>query len=564
MRGCSAFLLAAASLASISPADWPAGRAGVLAGEVPGSLPRIVASGIDGALVICGGAALPDAAINEFMRLAGVENAHLVVIPTAGQRADDADAEELLKPWRQRKPASLVLLHTRSRREADTPAFVEPLRRATGVWFGGGAQSRISEAYVGTAVEHQLHALLRRGGVIGGTSAGAAVMSRLMIARGNPVAELGVGFDFLPGAVIDQHFLRRNRKPRLVRVIEEHPHLVGYGIDEQTALIAKGRKLRVLGQSTVTVCLAASTTRPFTEIVLKPGSVADLTALRRAVIARTLTPFPPAEPPVPNVESGSLVIVGGGEITEEVLERFIELAGGPDSLIVVIPTASPDPVPKDPRHAQTLRQAGAKNVKILHARTPVEVGTPEFLGALRHAGGIWFCGGRQWRLVDAYAETKAHQLFHDVLRRGGVIGGSSAGATIQADYLVRGNPLGNRQMMAEGYERGLGFLPGAAIDQHFSQRKRLRDMTALVEAHPQLLGIGIDESTALIVTGHAGEVIGRHNVYFYDRHKPVEEGKPDYEIVGPGGRYDLGSRKTLEQGSGQPRTAGQGASGSGD
>jgi cyanophycinase len=167
-------------------------------------------------------------------------------------------------------------------------------------------------------------------------------------------------------------------------------------------------------------------------------------------------------------------------------------------------------------------------------------------------------------LVDAYAETKAHQLFHDVLRRGGVIGGSSAGATIQADYLVRGNPLGNRQMMAEGYERGLGFLPGAAIDQHFSQRKRLGDMTALVEAHPQLLGIGIDESTALIVTGHAGVVIGRHNVYFYDRRKPVEEGRPDYEIVGPGGRYDLGSRKILEPGSGQPGTAGQAGSGTGD
>ena len=523
-----------------------AGPRCVSAGEARISPGRIVASGIDGALVICGGGTLPDAVMNEFMRLAGAEAAHLVFIPTAGERADGGDAEALLEPWRQRKPASLAWLHTRSRQEADTPAFVEPLRRATGVWFGGGQQSRISEAYVGTLVESELHALLRRGGVIGGTSAGAAVMSRLMIARGNPRAELGVGFDFLPGAVIDQHFLRRNRKPRLAAVIREHPHLVGYGIDEGTALVARGRRLRVLGESTVTVCLAASDARPFKELVLEPGSTADLTALRRAAIARTLPPFPPAKPPAPRVESGSLVIVGGGEITEEMRNRFIELSGGPDSLIVVIPTASPDPVPEDPRHAQMLRHAGAKNVNVLHARTPAEVDAPEFLDALRRAGGVWFCGGRQWRLVDAYAGTKAHELFHDVLRRGGVIGGSSAGATIQADYLVRGNPLGNRQMMAEGYERGLGFLPGVAVDQHFSQRNRLADMATLVEAYPQLLGIGIDESTALVVAGHVGEVIGRNNVYFYDGNKPVEEGRPDHEIVGPGQRYDLIARKVLE------------------
>jgi len=546
MRGYGAFLLTAATLASICQAGRSAGCAGVFAGEATRLRARIVASGIEGALVICGGGALPDAVMNEFMRLAGAEKAHLVVIPTASQRADDADAEELLEPWRRRKPASLVWLHTRCRQEADTPTFVEPLRRATGVWFGGGAQSRIAEVYVGTAVERELYALLRRGGVIGGTSAGAAVMSRLMIARGNPTAELGVGFDFLPGAVIDQHFLRRNRKSRLVGVIEKHPHLVGYGIDEGTALIARGRRLRVLGESTVTVCLAASTTRPFKEIVLEPGSTIDLTALRRAARARTLPPFPPAEPVVPNVEGGSLVIVGGGEITKEVRERFIDLAGGPEALIVVIPTASPDPVPEDPRHARMLRQAGAENVKVLHARTPAEAEAPEFLEHLRRAGGIWFCGGRQWRLVDAYAETEAHRLFHDVLRRGGVIGGSSAGATIQADYLVRGNPLGNRQMMAEGYERGLGFLPGVAIDQHFSQRKRQADMTSLVETYPQLLGIGIDERTALIVIGHVGEVVGCGNVYFYDRSKPVEEGKPDYEVVGPRGRYDLKARKILD------------------
>src|SRR5262249_54164845 len=164
---------------------------------------------------------------------------------------------------------------------------------------------------------------------------------------------------------------------------------------------------------------------------------------------------------------------------------------------------------------------------------------------LKKAKGIWFGGGRQWRFVDAYEGTKAHDLFRDVLKRGGVIGGSSAGATIQGDYLCRGNPLGNLDIMSEGYERGLGFLPGTAIDQHFSQRKRFADMTALVKTYPQLLGIGIDETTALVVKGHVGEVLGKGRVHFYDRTQPVEKGQPDYVAVPRGSRYDLKARKVL-------------------
>ncbi|HUE74014.1 MAG TPA: Type 1 glutamine amidotransferase-like domain-containing protein, partial [Pirellulaceae bacterium] len=132
-----------------------------------------------------------------------------------------------------------------------------------------------------------------------------------------------------------------------------------------------------------------------------------------------------------------------------------------------------------------------------------------------------------------------------VLARGGVIGGSSAGASIQAQYMVRGSPLGNEEMMAEGYERGLGFLPGAAVDQHFSQRKRFLDLTSVVRRHPALLGIGIDEATALVVRGQKGEVIGRGNVHFYDHRggPPTEE--RDYQSVAAGGTYDLVERRVV-------------------
>ena len=106
----------------------------------------------------------------------------------------------------------------------------------------------------------------------------------------------------------------------------------------------------------------------------------------------------------------------------------------------------------------------------------------------------------------------------DVLKRGGVIGGSSAGASIQANYRARATPIGNSKIMAFGYERGgLGFISGVAIDQHFSQRRRHKDMTQLVDTHPQLLGIGIDESTAIIVQKSKAKVVGRGKVHFYDR-----------------------------------------------
>ena len=488
----------------------------------PDSPERIAASGISGALVICGGGKFPEEAARRFMKLAGGSKARLVVIPTASADADKPDTEKYLSSWRKRMPASVALLHTRSRQRADAEDFVKPLREATGVWLGGGSQSRISAAYLGTAVEKALYELLARGGVVGGTSAGAAIMSRVMIASGTDKAKLGTGFDLLPGSVIDQHFIARKRRGRLVGAITAHPGLVGFGIDEGTALIVRGRRLEVVGGSSVSVILApegkgAAGARPLKEQLLSQGFVADLTALRRAAAARAAGSFPSADEVVPRVSPGALILGGGGGMPAGIVRRFIDLAGGPGSLIAVIPTAMDDPVPGRPGEETMLRRQGARNLVVLHGRSPGDLRANRFAAVLQEARGVWFCGGRQWRLVDAYGDTEVERLFHGVLRRGGVIGGSSAGASIQASYMVRGNPLGNREIMAEGYERGFGFLPGAAVDQHFSQRGRLADMEALVARFPQLLGIGLDESTAIVVSGSAAEVLGIHKAHFYAR-----------------------------------------------
>jgi cyanophycinase-like exopeptidase len=94
-------------------------------------------------------------------------------------------------------------------------------------------------------------------------------------------------------------------------------------------------------------------------------------------------------------------------------------------------------------------------------------------------------------------------------------------------------------MMAEGYERGLSFLPGTAIDQHFSQRQRQADLTAVVQRFPQLLGIGIDEQTALIVRGQTAEVLGAGRAHFFDNRSPSQAGEPKVVVLDPGERYDL-------------------------
>jgi cyanophycinase len=246
------------------------------------------------------------------------------------------------------------------------------------------------------------------------------------------------------------------------------------------------------------------------------------------------------------VSKGTLVIVGGGGAGPEIWKKFIEASGGPDALIVFVPTANEDPLPKVAPEERSLKQYGATNVKRLHTRSPKEANDPEFSEILTKAGGVWFSGGRQWHFVDSYAGTLTEKRFHEVLARGGAIGGSSAGASIQSEYMPRGHPLGNTVVSAEGYEHGLGFLPGCAVDQHFFVRKRLADMTGLMKRYPQYLGIGLDEGTAIVVTGSTAEVIGKTKVAFYDTRKKTIDDK-DYVEVKAGEKYDLKERKKLAE-----------------
>jgi cyanophycinase len=492
--------------------------------------------GIDGTLVLSGGGKTPEAALARFLQAAGGEKAKLVIIPSASERAD-TDAEQILKPWQERKIGSVTLLHARDRKTADTQAFAAALADATGVWFEDGPAQKIAQLYAGTNVEAELQKLLTRGGVIGGSGGAASTLTALLTEK------TGRGFDLLPAGIVETHFKQAQGKAHLQTALEKHPGRVGYGIDEDTALIIAGRRIEVMGAGTVTVLLAAGNYRPAKSLPLKSESKQDLTALRRSALARASEAFPPKTLAVPEVPNGTLVIVGGGGMPAGLAEKFIEFAGGPDAPIVVLPTAG-DPEIAKGEGTGMFTKAGAKNVFSLPSRLKKDVEDPKNLDILRKARGVWFGGGRQWHFVDAYEGTKAYPLLHDVLRRGGVIGGSSAGATIQGEYLSRGGVFNNTAIIYEGYERAFRFLPGVVIDQHFTQRKRFGDMTSLMKTYPQLLGIGIDETTALVVRGHVAEIKGKGAAHFYDYRTPPQA-EEDYTAVRNGARYDLKERRVL-------------------
>jgi cyanophycinase len=224
-----------------------------------------------------GGGPIPDAILQRFVALAGAGQARIAVFPMA---SEDADAGiELTEDFRKLGASAerIVLTHE----QADTEAAAKRLEGVTGIWFGGGDQVRLTGALRGTRTEGAIKERFRAGAVVGGTSAGAAVMSSPMItgdekkpggdrplAKDSPDAWITIarddvatvdGFDLIPGAIVDQHFVRRRRNNRLLSVVLEHPERVGVGIDESTALeVSPDGSWRVLGASVAVVFDARS------------------------------------------------------------------------------------------------------------------------------------------------------------------------------------------------------------------------------------------------------------------------------------------------------------------
>ncbi|KAI0862059.1 hypothetical protein F4860DRAFT_473294 [Xylaria cubensis] len=260
-----------------------------------------------------------------------------------------------------------------------------------------------------------------------------------------------------------------------------------------------------------------------------------------------------AADPIVGPVKGSLVVVGGGTLSDSIYQEVItRAAGGP---IVVIPTADGAPTyDQNAAGASSFRRLGASNVTVLHTYDPKVADTDAFVAPLLEASGVWFGGGRQWRLVDAYAGTKTEAAFKAVLDRGGVIGGSSAGASIQGSFLARGDTATN-QVLVGDHTVGFGYLRNVAIDQHVLVRNRIFDMFDILKVRPELLGFGCDENTALVVEGDDAHVIGASYCAFYDGGFWSREGSDEknlppnnqiFYFLRAGDRYNLATRKVVE------------------
>jgi cyanophycinase len=247
-------------------------------------------------------------------------------------------------------------------------------------------------------------------------------------------------------------------------------------------------------------------------------------------------------------DKGTLVIVGGNMQDPAIVKRFIELAGGPQAPIVVIPTAGEADADYDQYWSglRQFRENGAQNLTLIHTRDRKVAETEAFVKPLRTARGVFFTGGRQWRIMDSYLNTLTHRELTAVLARGGVIGGSSAGASALASFLVRGDTKGSEKMIGDHTE-GFGFLKNSGVDQHLLRRNRQFDMLEVMDKYPQLFGIGLDEDTAIVVEGDRFDVIGRGYAVIYGT-KPVAGANGRFYFLAPGDRFDLKTRKATRRG----------------
>jgi cyanophycinase len=476
---------------------------------------------IRGSVLVLGVDAPQDAALLRFVELAGGQQSRIVQLNAATARPDQ----------------------------------IQGLDEATGVWLTMTSTEDGAQRDAGMIDERLVAALeevVERGGVVAAVDrAGVDVAEATLGPTGTILTE---GMRLIPGAVLQSSFRVGLDRRRLISALEGSPGLFGIGLPANAALELSGRRLRALAGDVV-LMIPGGNERPVREEVLRAGAAgraneADLTAWRRDAIERTLPPFPGPNPAPPNVAKGTLIIIGGGEVPEVVNEAFIEAAGGSRARLVFVPPEEADELPAVPGILGDWRAAGVQDAAFIHTKDRADADTARaILDPLADATGVFFGGGRQWNFSDSYYGTTAHRLMREVLDGGGVIAGTSAGASVQAEYMARGDPLGNQNIIAPGYERGLGFITGVAVDQHFTQRNRRPNMDELMAAYPELLGIGIDESTAIVVRGSVAEVIGNGRVFIFDR-RTNPQAEP--AVLSSGAAYDLRARRVIREARAQP------------
>ncbi|MDF3040781.1 MAG: cphB [Thermomicrobiales bacterium] len=275
-----------------------------------------------------------------------------------------------------------------------------------------------------------------------------------------------------------------------------------------------------------------------------------------------------ASAPSRRMSQGPVMPIGGAEETEpggEVLERFVDLAGGKNARIAIIPTASDDPQRSGEGYAKLFRELGAKKADWLRVEQRTDANAEEALALLREATGIYITGGDQARLVRLLVGTLVMECIRLRNADGVIVAGTSAGASILSALMMAGgtgiggdsNGAAARKGMVD-VVAGFGLLQDIIIDQHFSQRGRMGRLLSVFAGTPGLVGIGLDEDTAVLIDREGTlEVLGSNMVTIVDGRDTIsdyfdrEEGEvltitgSSLHVLADGRQFDLDVRQTI-------------------
>ena len=221
-------------------------------------------------------------------------------------------------------------------------------------------------------------------------------------------------------------------------------------------------------------------------------------------------------------KSGRLVIIGGAEDRQQdriILRKFLELSGGPNAKIRFITAASSVPDVVWDSYKAVFQDLGALDCEVVPMLTREDASKPEVVSQIAQANGIFITGGDQTRLMACLWESPAFQALHRAFfLNGACIGGTSAGAAVMSRHMLAlGTPTPAPRKDTVSTDIGLGFVANAIVDQHFSQRHRLSRLLSALAQRPDLLGVGIDEDTALIIEPNQSvEIVGKGSVTLVD------------------------------------------------
>ena len=260
---------------------------------------------------------------------------------------------------------------------------------------------------------------------------------------------------------------------------------------------------------------------------------------------------------------GKLFIIGGAQ-TKEITQKFVELAGGKDARILIIPNASSNKVRSGENQKNEFVELGAKAEYIIFSKENAD--DPSNLEKLSWANAVYFTGGDQSLLTKDLLGTKLLEKIYELHNKGGLVGGSSAGAAVMSEIMITGNELKNKDTVQSfisiqkgniEISKGFGFVKNAIVDQHFIKRKRHNRLITLMCEHPNLLGIAIDEATAIILNpDDTFEVFGENQVIVFDptESENVRVDKNDnlginnlkMHLLINGDKFDLKTKKVIE------------------